>query len=160
RLRDGLGHAHDVLLGQAVHVAEVRRVTLHHAHRSAALAAGLRALELRVVEAESKAVPILRVDLAEVAAMPERTLEGAAGEFFADQRHSSSGTSATCISSGPTISTIARAVSTSATPASEDASSVRGRPPSSYSRILGVRAAWRRLTPAITDSASSVARPI
>ncbi len=85
----GLGHgarnAQQVLLGEAVHVAVVGRVALHHAHARAALAAALGALHAAVVETEREAAAGLRVELRHVAAPRQRALEHAARQLGVDQ---------------------------------------------------------------------------
>ena len=84
---DRVGHAQQVLLGQAVDVAEVGRVALHDAHAGAALAAALGTLDAAVVEREREAAPVLGVELGEVAAARQRALEHALGQLGIDQRH-------------------------------------------------------------------------
>src|SRR4051812_34776616 len=92
-LRYRFGHAQQVVLAQAVDVAEVGRVALHYAYAGAALAAGLGALDLRVVYPQAEAIAVLGIDLAEVAAVRQGAFEHTLGELVADQCHSSSGTS-------------------------------------------------------------------
>ena len=88
RLGHGARHAQQVLLGEAVDVAVVGRVALHHAHARAALAAALRALHAAVVEREREAAARLGVQLRHVAAARERALEHAPRELRVDERHS------------------------------------------------------------------------
>ena len=60
---------------------------MHDAHAGAALAAVLGVLDAAVVEREAEAVPVLGVELGEVAAAGERPLEHALGELGVDERH-------------------------------------------------------------------------
>ena len=84
-LGDRPGHAQQVLLGQAVHVAVVGRVALHDPHARAALAAALRALHAPVVEREPEAAPRLGVELGHVATAAEGAIEHAGGQLGIDE---------------------------------------------------------------------------
>ena len=101
-LGDGPGHAQQVLLGQAVHVAVVGRVTLHDPHARAALAAALRTLHASVVEGEREAAPRLGVELGHVTAAPERAIEDAGRQLGIDEGQ---------LSRSPTWPTICSAIS-------------------------------------------------
>jgi hypothetical protein len=103
------GHPQQVLLREAVHVAVVGRVALHHSHAGAALATALRALHAAVVHRDRKAAPRLRVHLRHVAAPRQRALEHARRQVGVDQRHSRPATSVSISSATPMIRSWPRA---------------------------------------------------
>ena len=125
RLGHGVGHPHQIRLRQAVHVPEVRCVAGHHADRCAALGAGLRPFHPPVVERQAEAVPLLHVQLRQVAATLESALDGPAGELPVDKAHP------VCCSSSIAISTMRSAVAISAAWASLPGGTMRGSPPAS-----------------------------
>ena len=109
RLRDRARDAQEVLLGDAVDVAVVGRVAVHHPHARTSLAPALRTLDAAVVERDRKALAGLGVELGEVAPAAERAREHRGGERRFDERHSSS--SFALGSSSSTSATIRSAVS-------------------------------------------------
>ena len=89
-LGHGLGHAHQVRLGEAVDVAVVGGLAVDHPQARARLAAALRRLHAAVVERQAEALAILRVQLAEVAAVDERAPQHALGQLGRNEAHGSS----------------------------------------------------------------------
>ena len=75
---------------------------MHDADAGAPLAAVLRVLDAAVVERQAEAVPVLGVELGEVAAVGERPRKHALGQLGVDERH-------VALRPSPASSTILRA---------------------------------------------------
>ena len=88
-LGHGVRHAHEVRLGEPVHVPVVGGVALDHAQAHARLAPALGRLHASLVEREPEALAILGVQLAQVAAVDERPRDHALGEVGCHQGHGS-----------------------------------------------------------------------
>ena len=89
RRRDLIGEALQVALGEPVDVGEVGRLAGDHADRGAGLLPALGALQTAVVERQRERRAALDVQVGEVAAAPQRTLEQALGEVGRKQRRAS-----------------------------------------------------------------------
>ena len=84
------GDPHQIGFGEAVHVTVEGRLALDHPHADARLAAALRRLHAALVEGQRKALPILGVELRELAAVGEGAAEHAPGELGRHEAHGSS----------------------------------------------------------------------
>ena len=119
--------AHQVLLGEAVDVSEAGHLAVDHPDARAALAAGLRPLDPRLVDREGEAVALLAEELGEVAAARERALQDPRGEVSIDQGHGFA------ISPGCTsralASALARSRAAAAAPRPRSGARRRGRAP-------------------------------
>ena len=82
-------HAHQVGLRQAVHVPVVGRLALDHANADARLATALGGLHAALVQREREALPVLGVELGQVAPVCEGAAEHPPGELGVHEAHGS-----------------------------------------------------------------------